>query len=225
LSRSCVACWKQDYVQKSILEEIEGVGNGLRMTELGPLPDEWQVCPIEKVIENITSGDWGTDEPGDGLVAVRAIRGTDFRRAAEGDVTGAPIRHIKPKSVENRRLLPGDALVEISGGSKAQPTGRLLVPGSDLVRSAGLPLCFSNFTKRLRVNTAAVDPDYFGYYWRWLYERGATRPYEKRTTGIRNFKLSDFLENETIILPPSPNSAPSPTCSRRSSAPGRRPRR
>jgi type I restriction enzyme S subunit len=38
--------------------------------------------------------------------------------------------------------------------------------------------------------------------WQHLYQRGRTRIYERRTTGIRNFKLDAFLEHEDFVIPP-----------------------
>jgi type I restriction enzyme S subunit len=71
---------------------------------------------------------------------------------------------------------------------------------TDGLSTSALPITFSNFVKRLRV-IPEIDPEYFALGWRSLYYRGRTRPYEKRTTGIRNFKLDDFLSSETLPLP------------------------
>jgi type I restriction enzyme S subunit len=49
-----------------------------------------------------------------------------------------------------------------------------------------------------------VEPSFFHWFWEYLYCLGRTRIYEKRTTGIRNFKYRDFLANEVIPLPPLP---------------------
>jgi type I restriction enzyme, S subunit len=65
-----------------------------------------------------------------------------------------------------------------------------------------LPVTFSNFVKRLRLDTSRLDPQFAAYFWASLYRQGRTRPYEKRTTGIRNFKLADFLKNEQLLIPP-----------------------
>jgi hypothetical protein len=152
--------------------------------------------PIRDVVADIQSGDWGSPEGGGELREFTVLRATDFARAASGDLSMAPRRFLRPRSLERRRLQQDDLLVEMSGGSADQPTGRLLrVP-----HMRGASVSFSNFLKRLRL-MPCVDPGYFSMYWLYLYSRGATRPYEKRTTGIRNFDLSNFLDTESIPLP------------------------
>jgi type I restriction enzyme S subunit len=128
------------------------------------------------------------------------IRATDFDSLDHDDVATAPRRFLRFASMAQRRLLPGDLLVEMSGGSEAQPTGRIALV-SEAVAATTPPVVFSNFVKRIRL-TPAVDAAYFALAWRDLYDRGKTRPYEKRTTGIRNFKLDDFLASERMPLPP-----------------------
>jgi len=154
---------------------------------------------VGDVVEEITSGDWGSDAPADHLVAARVIRGTDFSRAALGSWDDVPLRYVKRSTIEKRRLSPGDVLVEISGGSDDQPTGRAFLMQRPLPDDTAV--IFSNFVKRIRVDEKRISPQFFALAWRHLYTTGRTRPFEKRTTGIRNFKLSDFLENECLTLP------------------------
>lgn len=172
--------------------------------DTGPddLPEGWKTLQLRVAVDDITSGDWGAAEQTGELVAVRALRGTDFARAARGSLQKAPIRYLKESSIQKRQVGLGDALIELSGGSKDQPTGRLLLVSEHLIQQTDRPIVFSNFVKRLRVNQTIFLPEFFGYLWAASYARGRTRIYEKRTTGIRNFKLADFLENEYVAVPP-----------------------
>ena len=95
-------------------------------------------------------------------------------------------------------------LVEISGGSEYQPTGRILRLTEEILSNAQLPVLCTNFVKLVRPRTDSVTPAFFHLFWKFLYRMGRTRTYEKRTTGIRNFKYKDFLANEIIPLPPLP---------------------
>lgn len=153
---------------------------------------------IGDMIADIQSGDWGESDAGAGLAECIVLRATDFRLAARGDLSLVPRRYLRVNSLGQRRLRADDFLVELSGGSADQPTGRLLRVPPSVERS---DVVFSNFVKRLRLRPE-IDPGYFAYAWMMLYQRGATRPYEKRTTGIRNFKLDDFLASESIAVPP-----------------------
>ena len=172
-----------------------------RETEIGPIPAHWQVVRLGEVVDEIVSGDWGKEIRSNESIPCHVLRGTDFSDAFIGNLTNVPIRHLRPSSLSMRRLTNNDILVEMSGGSKAQPTGRILLVTHRLVESAALPVVFSNFVRKLRIRPA-VDPEFFWHYWQLLYERGRTKIYEKRTTGIRNFKLTEFISSESIPLPP-----------------------
>ena len=173
------------------------------MTELGPLPEEWGVVKFDAVVLDILTGDWGETNPGPDLQQCYVLRGTDFYQALKGSFTNTPIRYLKTSSIQKRQLRDGDILIELSGGSKDQPTGRIMIVNHEIKSKSSLPLVFSNFVKRLNVKTD-FWPEFFWQYWEHLYQNGVTRIYEKRTTGIRNFKLNDFLASEHIPLPPLP---------------------
>ncbi|MBA2224697.1 restriction endonuclease subunit S [Thermogemmata fonticola] len=179
----------------------EDLPPGYRLTELGPIPAHWRVVRLGEVVSRVDTGDWGSDSSDSGLLPAYVLRGTDFSRVARGDLVDVPIRYLRPTSLDRRKLFVGDVLVELSGGSKDQPTGRLLLVTAALIKNCNLPIAFSNFVKRMQLNKACY-PEYFSLYWQLLYEKGQTRIYEKRTTGIRNFKLTDFLNNQSIPLPP-----------------------
>lgn len=155
---------------------------------------------LADLVAEVTSGDWGDAELTDDTDECIVVRGTDFQRLTNSDVSQTPHRFLKRSSILKRKLVAGDLLVEMSGGSEAQPTGRITRINEDLT-ALHTPVTFSNFVKRLRL-TNEVDSQYFALVWESLYRMGKTRIYEKRTTGIRNFRLDDFLSSETIPLPP-----------------------
>ena len=93
-------------------------------------------------------------------------------------------------------------MIEISGGSDKQPTGRAINVACRLLEESNIPLLCTNFVKLLRLNSRLVDSEYFVRHWSFLYELGRTKTYEKQTTGIRNFNFKDFVANEVIPLPP-----------------------
>lgn len=179
---------------------------GFRETEIGAIPADWEVPAVADVVEEAVSGDWGkeSDQGHPDWMRCQVIRGTDFPGVASGQLDGVPERYIRPSSVLKRQLRPDDMLVEISGGSKYQPTGRILRITSRVLENAHVPLLFTNFVKLYRVDRSVTDPAFFHLFWEYLYSLGRTRIYEKRTTGIRNFKHKEFLESETVALPPLP---------------------
>jgi type I restriction enzyme S subunit len=182
---------------------VEYFPSGFKTTEIGELPEEWEIVVFRDIVNEITSGDWGNETSGGGLEPCFVIRGTDFKSAIHSSLVNTPIRFVKTSSIYKRKLIPDDILIELSGGSKDQPTGRVLRINDDLVSSSQYPILFSNFVKRLRLKTECLS-EFFQLFWDYLYLNGSTRTYEKRTTGIRNFRLDDFLSSEFISLPPLP---------------------
>ena len=69
-------------------------------------------------------GEWGEDGPGEGLVAVRVVRGTEFRTWEREKGKNAAVRFILATRLASRELRPGDIVIEISGGGPEQPVGR-----------------------------------------------------------------------------------------------------
>ncbi len=182
---------------------LSGNYRKFKQTKVGQIPQIWKVVKIENVINEITSGDWGIDEKEnkDGFLKCQVIRGTDFLNLEKRIFSGIPRRLIKESSFKKRELKSGDLLIEISGGSKKQPTGRVFHINNYLLEKSSLPLLFTNFVKLIRVKEETLLSEYLWHYWQYLYDKGITRIYEKRTTGIRNFKYKDFLSNEIISVP------------------------
>jgi type I restriction enzyme S subunit len=164
------------------------------------MKSNWTVKRLGELCEENMSGDWGTEKEKPGSVLCKVIRGTDFILVQKGKLSELPDRYIDIEKFEKIKLKPGDILVEISGGSKDQPTGRILFWD----KNETMPIVFSNFIKKILLKTEIVEPKFFFRYWQFLYFKGITKNYEDRTTNIRNFKLKEFLENEEIPLPPLP---------------------
>lgn len=156
---------------------------------------------LKQVVVDIISGDWGKEESNEDSLSCKILRGTDFSKAQDGFFDDVPTRFIKKESFNKLKLEQGDILIELSGGSRDQPTGRIFIWRDNLNKNIE-NIIFSNFVKKLKLDRSRIEPEYFYRYWQHLYFLGRTTKYEKRTTGIRNFKYYDFIENEKIPLPP-----------------------
>ena len=99
-------------------------------------------------------------------------------------------------------LIPGDIVVEMSGGSKDQPTGRIGFITQELLEYFNMSLVCSNFCKVIRLDPNAVNPYWLFYYWMLSYDDGLTTRYENQPSGIKNFQLDEYLDSEIILLPP-----------------------
>lgn len=167
----------------------------------GVMPDDWQEGIFREVILTTLGGDWGKETPtGDNTQEVYCIRGADIPDVNIGNKGKMPIRFILPKKYVLKRLAVGDIVVEISGGSPTQSTGRCaLITQSLLDRHDRDMICtsFCRAVKPLEGYSAFV---YF--YWKYLYEQNVMFSYENGTTGIKNLDVTGFLENEPTIIPP-----------------------
>lgn len=67
---------------------------------------------------------------------VICIREADIPEVAFGKKGKPPIRYILKKSLNNKRLSEGQIIIEISGGSPTQSTGRTALITQELVDNA-----------------------------------------------------------------------------------------
>jgi type I restriction enzyme S subunit len=162
----------------------------------------WDELEVFQVIDEITGGEWGYDSPKDGYVECKVIRGTDFPNIPLFNLGKLPTRYIKKDKIEDKRVKAGDLIVEMSGGSKDQPTGRCVYISEYFLGSYNVPILYSNFCKRIRVNKELIDPYWFYLYWLAAYDEGLTMKYENQPSGIKNFQLDEFISSELIIVPP-----------------------
>ena len=131
---------------------------------------------------------------------VYCIRGADIPDVKSGNKGKMPIRYILPKNYAIKRLLPGDIVVEISGGSPTQSTGRVAAISQSLLDRYNTGMVCTNFCRAIKPKPGYSMFIY--YYWQYLYDRNVFFSYENGTTGIKNLDLNGFLTTEEIFLPP-----------------------
>ena len=144
------------------------------------------------------SGEWGEELPSEThLLRVRCIRGADIEEAWLNKLHSAPTRYIKNKSI-SKLLKENDIILEISGGSPTQSTGRAVIITRQLLQHAKDPIVCSNFCRTLRVNNQN-DPKYVFYSLQNIYRQGVFFNFEGKTTGIKNLDLKSALKSIPII--------------------------
>ena len=131
------------------------------------------------------------------LLRVRCIRGADIEEAWLNKLHSAPTRYIKNKSI-SKLLKENDIILEISGGSPTQSTGRAVIITRQLLQHAKDPIVCSNFCRTLRVNNQN-DPKYVFYSLQNIYRQGVFFNFEGKTTGIINLDLKSALKSIPII--------------------------
>ena len=161
----------------------------------------WENGTFSDLIESTLGGDWGKESPtGNNTEMVYCIRGADIPEVKAGNKGKMPTRYILPKNYATKRLLSGDIVVEISGGSPTQSTGRVAAISQSLLDRYDKGMVCTNFCRAIKPKSGYSMFVY--YYWQYLYDRNVFFSYENGTTGIKNLDLSGFITTEEIVIPP-----------------------
>ena len=170
-------------------------------SELGKIPEGWEVGRYDDIVSATVAGDWGKDKPiGNYVHEVTCIRGCDFQDIKNGLTGNAPSRFILEKNFKNKCFANNDILVEISGGTQTVSTGRVCPISQELISRYNGNVVSTNFCRVLR---PIEEYSAFMYYsWLYKYNHKVMFGYENGTSGIKNFRLNDFLSMEPLIIPP-----------------------
>lgn len=167
------------------------------------LPTSWAIAKLNELALLTIGGDWGKDadyEDSD-FTAALCIRGSEFRNWNENKGSTASFRKVKKSSLENRILIHGDILVEISGGGPEQPVGRtVLIDNTVLSFSKDIPKICTNFLRLLRT-TDKIDSNFLNLYLSFFYQSGKIREYQGGSNNLRNLRFNDYLGLDIPIAP------------------------
>ena len=161
-------------VAQSQLSDIFLSGPGVRVS-------------LKRLIKEERLGIWG-DEIGEAPFEVVVARVADFNRKnfTLGAVT--TVRSVEVKQFLSRRVLPGDILLERSGGGEKTPVGCAVQVTEDLPN-----LVCSNFVSRIRA-IDGVNSEYLALVLAALYSNGLQTPHSSQTTGIQNLDTESYFQ-------------------------------
>ena len=143
---------------------------------------------IIDTIELFISGDWGEETYSDNQPCkVACIRGVDIVPINDNYFGHIPTRYISRQSFEAKCLKAGDIVVEKSGGSPTQSTGRVAFISQELIDTVGAVVC-TNFCVAFRVKKK-WNPRYVFYYLQNVYNNGVFFNFEGKTSGLKNLQL------------------------------------
>lgn len=152
---------------------------------------------LSELIEEYISGDWGNEEINDDTPnEVFCIRGADFVPILCVDYTKIPTRYISDTSYKNKQLKVGDIIIEKSGGSPTQSTGRVILVTEELLREKQHIVC-SNFCEAFRVKKE-WNPFYVFTYLQFLYNEGVFFNFEGKTSGLKNLQMEQAFNSIDI---------------------------
>jgi len=152
------------------------------------IPKRWKDITLNAFIDKNKGGDWGYDTSKDGTIKVGCVRGADIIK-----LNDVPTRHITSKH-SDRLLEDGDIVIEISGGSPVQATGRVALITKGVIERNGGALVCSNFCQSFSMKKRVLL-EYFYYLWQSLYDNDNMFNFEGKTSGIKNFQTDVFLAN------------------------------
>jgi type I restriction enzyme S subunit len=171
---------------------------------LGQIPEGWEVKRLGDLISEHIGGGWGNDiEDDKHSESAWVIRGTDIPDARSCNFSKVPFRHHTKSNLKSRRLIPGDIVFEVSGGSKGQLVGRSLYISSELLAAFnGDPVICASFCKRIQPNSEEYASELLYLSFLAAYESGEIEQYQVQSTGISNYKWLAYLEKVSRCVPP-----------------------
>ena len=152
---------------------------------------------LSDIIEAFVSGDWGNESASEETPnTVFCVRGADIVPIANNDFSDIPLRYVSDKTIKTRLLQAGDIVVEKSGGSPTQSTGRVIFISEELIKEKGQVVC-SNFCTAVRIKSG-WNPYFVYQYWQNVYNAGVFFNFEGKTSGIKNLQIDNALSSIQI---------------------------
>lgn len=157
---------------------------------------------LEDLLIHVIGGDWGKDEDfvADDFETVSCIRGSEFKNWKKELGSTAVTRNIKSSSLENRKLVAGDLLIEISGGGPDQPVGRTVLITEQTLEQLAYPAVCTNFL-RLARPSHFINSAYLNYYLTKFYNSGEVVNYQGGSNNLRNLKFKEYSKIEIPVIP------------------------
>lgn len=172
---------------------------------LGEIPQGWEVKPLESLMTGHIGGGWGKEVPDDDHTEPAwVIRGTDIPDARSAQVAGVPHRFHTPSNLRSRRLVEGNILFEVSGGSKGQPVGRTLLLTPQLLSAFDGDVICASFCKRISPDANSYGSELLYLSFLEGYESGEIEQFQVQSTGISNFKWTEYIAKTDRVVPPEP---------------------
>ena len=169
--------------------------------EMGWIPEGWTTQSFGGLVDTTIGGDWGKEEQDEkhGLNVI-IVRGTDIPSVKAGIRGKAPSRWVEQKKYNSRVLQDGDIVIEVSGGSPKQPTGRSVYMTKNSLDLLGGAVVPASFCRKFRPKSPTLGL-YGALHLDRIYAAGKMWGYQNQSTGISNFQTNTFLDVEFVVLP------------------------
>jgi len=166
------------------------------------IPSDWETPKLENFVKLSFTGDWGSETlKGSYLEKVQCIRGADIEMFKSGDTSNSPTRFIQNANLKNKKVFKNNIIIEISGGGPSQSTGRAVLVSAAHIQLVKDSIICSNFCRVIKLKSE-LHSQFFYSHIDYLYNIGYLFTFENSTTGVKNFDLTSFLEEEYLVNPP-----------------------
>ena len=150
------------------------------------IPESWELVSLNDFVAQRISGDWGNEtETTQNSIKVSCIRGADLKTLED-----LPTRFIADNHI-NRLLKPLNVIIEMSGGSPTQSTGRSAIILKETIDDNNNAVVCSNFCQA--ISPLKEFELYFYFTWQLLYNNNVFFNFEGKTSGLRNLQLDNVL--------------------------------
>ena len=165
------------------------------------VPEGWTRNPIQDFISYEIGGGWGEELQNEkSMIPAYVIRGTDIKGLINGQLQSVPYRYHTAGSLETRKLLDGDIVFEVSGGSKTEGVARTVRIIDLMLKTWDNSVICASFCKRIKPIPSFSQYLYDSF--RWMRLNGKTQEYDKKSaSSIVNYRWKDFLAQEKILKP------------------------
>lgn len=134
-------------------------------------------------------------EPNESSLNPLVIKTNNLSYEEKISYSNLALRNISKDSIKDNYLLPGDLLIEKSGGTKTHSVGYVNYFDGESDKFVA-----NHFILTLCPNSSKVYPKFLFYNIRYLYESGLFNDCYNRTTGIQNLNKERYLPKQ-INLP------------------------
>ncbi|HDL8054952.1 restriction endonuclease subunit S [Yersinia mollaretii] len=167
----------------------------------GWMPEGWVYDCFSELLSSTIGGDWGKDSQDEKhTTQSRIVRGTDIPDLISGQLSNAPLRWVDPKKLQSRQIEAGDIIIEVSGGSPTQSTGRSIFMTQSMLNRLGGVVEPASFCRRFKPKSFCLGV-LASLHLQAIYSDGKMWEYQNQSTGIANFQTKFFLEAERVLMP------------------------
>lgn len=156
------------------------------------VPTGWHRASLRYLAQGPKNGAWGSEAGEDEIDAI-CVRVADFDWSHLTLKLDEPTtRSFKKQQFKNLRLVPGDIVIEKSGGGEKTPVGRVVSFDEHI------DAVTSNFVARIRPRENVWNR-YFLYLLAAHYMSGYSHQFIKQNTGIQNLDDTNLFRSEVWI--------------------------